>query len=356
MKKVLILLSLIYFSFCSLEECGGYTVQEKCNEIDLGQNGLFCFKANITNEYLEDEDEYEYEYEGYEEEEKTKCMPFPTEAENQKLFFQVYNGFLKETFSMYGKIYYSGEEQLDIENLESQLMKSRKDFYTTDEIIQIDSGTLSSTDKDKLLSEKTCTYYFYGKFFKSYILDPEPNYEDISDENLCYNAIKFNEFKNLIDCGYAEIKGKYNGQDFEIKTCYLIPTANIPDMFNEVYTLYQKEIMDNFMLHDIACLKTGGGSKCFSGDGDSGDSGEDYDESGGRRRRRRLADELSYEIEVKNKYGRIVSFSNSDKSYTIKEQGVPGPQESLDENPSNKSSYIGISAIVYILLIILSYL
>ena len=66
MKKVLILLSLIYFSFCSLEECGGYTVQEKCNEIDLGQNGLFCFKANITNEYLEDEDEYE----GYEEEEK----------------------------------------------------------------------------------------------------------------------------------------------------------------------------------------------------------------------------------------------------------------------------------------------
>ena len=60
-----------------------------------------------------------------------------------------------------------------------------------------------------MLSEKTGTYYFYGKFFKSYNLAPEPNYEDISDENLCYNAIKFNEFKNLIDCGYAEIKGKY---------------------------------------------------------------------------------------------------------------------------------------------------
>ena len=94
--------------------------------------------------------------------------------------------------------------------------------------------------------------------------------------------------------------------------------------------------------------------KCFAGDSDSGDSEEDYDESGGRRRRRRLADKLSYEIEVKNKYGRIVSFSNSDKSYTIKEQGVPGPQESLEENPCNNGSYIGISAIVYILLIILS--
>ena len=91
MKKVLILLSLIYFSFCSLEECGGYTVQEKCNEIDLGQNGLFCFKANITNEYLEDEDEYEYE--GYEEEEKTKCMLFLQKLKIRNYFFKFIMAF-----------------------------------------------------------------------------------------------------------------------------------------------------------------------------------------------------------------------------------------------------------------------
>lgn len=360
MKRVLILLSLICFSSCSMINCDSFTDQEKCNEINVEQDGLFCFKANITSEYLQDDYEYEYEgngdYEGYEDgEEKTKCMTFPIEAENQKLFFQVYNGFLKETFSMYGKTFGSYEEEEDYENIESQLLKSRKDFYNTNEMIQIDPGTLSSTDKDKLISEQTCAYYFYGRFYKKYIQEQNTQYENINNENMCYNAIKFNEFKNIIDCGYAEIKGKFNGNDFNIKTCYLIPTANVPDMFKEVYTSYQNEVWNNFMLHDIVCLHTGGGSACFPDDGDSGDSGEyeeDYNESG--RRRRRLTDEFSYEIEVKNKYGRIVSFSNTDNSYTIKEQGVPGPQETLDENPSsNKSSFMRINAIVYSFLILL---
>ena len=91
MKKVLILLSLIYFSFCSLEECGGYTVQEKCNEIDLGQNGLFCFKANITNEYLEDEDNMNMKV--MKKKKKLNVCPFLQKLKIRNYFFKFIMAF-----------------------------------------------------------------------------------------------------------------------------------------------------------------------------------------------------------------------------------------------------------------------
>ena len=132
-------------------------------------------------------------------------------------------------------------------------MKNNKESYTKDETIEIGPGKLSNIDKTTLNSEQTFIYYFFGRYYKSMFFSEEPNtdYENIKDWNICYNTKKFNEFKNLIDCGYAEIKVNYGGKDYELNTCYLIPTANVPELFKEPYSSFQKGFLNDIILNTI---------------------------------------------------------------------------------------------------------
>jgi hypothetical protein len=267
-------------------------------------------------------------------------MTFPTNEDNQKIFFKFVNGIMKEIFSIYGNLLDElGNEFID--TLESQLKKSNKESYTTSETIKITSGKLSNLDKTIIKSEQTCNFYFYGRYYKSLMdqlnkgNDVNRNYIDITDKNICYNARKFNEFKNLIDCGYAEIKVRFEGKDYTIKTCYSMPTANLPELFNEAYSSYQNEFID-FMLSSI--IRSVAGKEV------------DIEYEGGMGRRRRLQTEYTYDIEVENKYGRKITFSSSnEKSYIVKAQGVPGPVEELESESGNKSEFIGINLILLIL-------
>lgn len=315
-----------------MESCNDILEQEKCNDEPIGQEGLYCFKANVENEDLA-EGEHE-----------TQCMTFPTDPEHQKLFFQFVNGIIKESFSTYGRL--DGEFYSELlSTLESQLWKSNKESYNTDETIEIGPGELSNVDKTILYSEQTCSYYYFGRYYKQF-LSPSYGetlnikYEDINNRNICYGAKKFNEFKNLIDCGYAEIKVTLDGKDYEIKTCYLMPTAKLPEIFKEAYSSFQKEFLINFMLRKIIYDMAG---KEFEDDSEL--------DPGSRLRRRRLSTDFSFNIDVENKYGRKITFSSTNEnSYTVTAEGQPGPEEPLDTEGGNKSSYIGINLILLIIL------
>ena len=206
---------------------------------------------------------------------------------------------------------------------------------------------MSNLDKTIIKSEQTCNFYFYGRYYKSVIdelnkgnNDVNRNYIDITDKNICYNARKFNEFKNLIDCGYAEIKVRFEGKDYTIKTCYSMPTANLPEFFNEAYSSYQNEFIVDFMLNNIIQNVAGKDSS----------EGGDFEYEDGMGRRRRLQTEFTFDIEVENKYGRKITFSSSNEnSYIVKAQGVPGPVEELESESGNKSEFIGINLILLIL-------
>ena len=309
-----------------MESCNDLTDQSQCNAEPIGVDGLYCFKANFENEDLEDG------------EHPTECMTFPIDPNNQKIYFQFINGILKESYSSYGKL----PRDADYDFFESQIWKSNKESYSKDETIQIGPGQFSSVDKTILKSEQTCSYYYYGRYYKSQSFygdeGPNRNYDNIRDKNICYNAKKFNEFKNLIDCGYAEIRVNYGGTEYNINTCYLIPTANLPEMFKEPYSSYQKQVLIDFMLNDII--------SGMSGENIGGD-----DDDGRRIRRRRLQTDLTFEINVENKYGRKITFSSDNvNSFTVNAPGVPGPDETLDSENKSKASYIGINLILLILL------
>ena len=113
-----------------------------------------------------------------------------------------------------------------------ELTKPKKESYNLDEVVEFEKASFTNKDKDILFSEKTCTYYFYGKYY----WDPKKiKYEDITDKNICFNAQQFDDFKNLVDCGYSEMKFSIEGKNYEIKTCFLIPNDNLPKSLNDIY-------------------------------------------------------------------------------------------------------------------------
>ena len=166
MKKLILLLSLIYISFCSMESCNDILDQEKCNDEPIDQDGFYCFKANIKNDIT------------------TKCMTFPTDPAHQKIYFRFVNGIIKESLSSYGNL--EGKLQFLLSQLESQLMQSSKESYNTDETIQIGPGKLSNEEKTIINSEQTCSYYYFGRYYKQFLSPfydggPYRKYENIND-------------------------------------------------------------------------------------------------------------------------------------------------------------------------------
>ena len=312
----------IYGVFCTMDECDECTDQSKCNSINVESENLYCFKADLYDPYAEEYSEYGLDYE----EEETKCIVFPKKAETQKLYWQIINGFIKELFSFYGKSLNTEYQKDGFNHIQSQLMKPEKESYSTDEVIKTGPGTLSSLDKDILTSENTCSFHLYGKYFQN----PRAPYSDITDKNTCFNARKFNEFKNLIDCGYAIIKFKVDGEDYEIKTCYLVPTSNLPQDFKDVYMEYIEEDLNEGMLNTLLLIVSG-----------------KYNEEEDRRR----LSSITFNMEVENKYGRKVKYSSDNtKSFEIIAEGEKGPEEAL-EGQGNHNSYININLILLFLLV-----
>ena len=207
--------------------------------------------------------------------------------------------------------------ELDFDELE----KPKKETYNTNEIVETEKATLSSEDKEILLSGKTCSYYYYGRYY--YDLEKK-SYPNITDKNTCFNAKQFDDLKNLLDCGYATINFSYKNKDYSIKTCYLIPNDNMPKLFNEFYMNYIKSDLEEKegSLHFIA--------DCIAGSctGEDYDEDEDYDEEGNRRRRRRRLSNLKYNIEVENKSGKKVKYTSDSNTFEV-----------ISNGQSNNNSY-----------------
>jgi len=312
MKSIFIIILLLYYSFCTIEECDTCEDQTKCNSITVEDSILFCFKA----------DDFEREY-GNEGDGNAKCSAFPKEAENQKIFKRIFNGFVKEVFSAYGKQFEEfGEDSYD--NIKKKLLKTEKESYNTDEVIKFVPETLSTSDINNLKSEKTCFYYLYGPLFANNY----KKYDDISDKNICFNVQQFDEFKDLIDCGYAIFKFKVNGKDYEIKSCYLIPTANLPEIFNNQITSNIQDDINEGLLYEIISYVSG--------------TGEEADDDDGRRRRLSIT---SYSIEVENKYGRKIKYSGDGTKTNL--------EIVAEDNSGNKGVFMDLKLLNLIILFLL---
>ena len=321
MKKLIISILLFFYCYCTIDECFDATDMNRCNSIEIEYDGFYCFKAKLYDD------------------ENSKCIVLPKAPDNQKSFWKFRNGMMKEMYSSYGKkIFEYKEDEEEEEDYEWD--KPKKETYNTNEVVETEKDTLSSKDKDIIKSEKTCSYYFLGRYY--YDLEKK-RYPDITDKNICFNANQFDDLKNLLDCGYATINFSLGGKDYSIKTCYLIPNDGFPNIFNEIYMMYIKDDLEegslNFISHCMA------GNCGFDDDDDENYYGDiDYDnsEERRRRRRRRRLSNLKYNIEVENKSGKKVKYSSNSNTYEVVSIG----------HPENNCSYLNLNLILLLLFLL----
>ena len=285
-------------------ECSNALDQRKCNDIKVELSDFYCFKAKLFFNKL------------------TKCFPFPKKAKKQKLYLNIHNGLTKELYSFFGS-YVKEMEKENPEKLKDStkgLLHTKKEFYKKDDIIEIEERTFTKKDLDIISKENTCTYHLYGK----YKWKEEVDYENIEDKNICFNADKFDDIKDIIDCGYATIRFSFGYDIHQIKTCYLIPNDNLP---HNLTALFKSQIIgdieENIGITHALFNKIAKAHKV---------NNDEWDEEININR----LNSLVYIIEVENKYGRKVKYSNDNEMEIISE-GNKSKENLSGEEGNNKN-------------------
>ena len=217
MKRIFIfILSIMFCSIlCSLQSCLEEKVQSQCNShtMESKYNYLSCFKGEIEGG-------------------DSACGPFFSDKNAQKQFFSYEKGYRKESSSIYPFSSIQKDESLRV---------PEKDSYDKDEIIKYKEISFldSLTDEDKKImnNNNTCLYQSHARF-----VDPD-NYIgeikiNISNKDICYNADRFEDLKDILDCGYATAKIKYNNSIFVINNCF----PNIDSNINKDFKAFFEDI------------------------------------------------------------------------------------------------------------------
>ena len=285
--KNLIFLLIFSYIYNSIFECEHAINQRICNDIEVELNDFYCFKANLFYSKL------------------IKCFPFPKEAKKQKIYLNLHNGLAKELYSIFGSDVKILQQKIPekLPELARGLFHTRKEFYKKDDIIDLEERTFTKKDFDLISKEQTCTYYLYGKYKRVEEID----YQNIEDKNICFNADKFDEIKDIIDCGYATIRFSFGYDIHQIKTCYLIPNDNLP---HNLTVLFKSQIIgdieENIGITHTLFNKIAKAHKV---------NNDEWDEEININK----LNSLVYIIEVENKYGRKVKYSNDNKMEIISE-------------------------------------
>lgn len=212
MKKIIITSMMFLTIYCTIESCQKETDQSKCQShtMESGFNFLSCYKKEEDGNPL-------------------KCWPFFTSDELQKAYVKYSRGIQKELYSMY---------QLSEIGESKTLLTFDKETYSRDDIIKIKKVKLldSLTEKDKNImnNNNTCMYRSYARF-----IDPDFYYGNkkinVSDKNVCFNVDKFDDLKDVMDCGYYTVKAKFDNISFVFTNCFRILDKNADSDFKKYY-------------------------------------------------------------------------------------------------------------------------
>ena len=312
MIKIFIALILAYSINSNFETCIDELDPTKCEMHDDGINNGYCY--TIKNPGIPDED-------GKIEDD---CIPLPDNAENQQIFWKLFNGYHKE-FYLFGFI---NDEEI-------QLFEPKKDYYKKGETVEVNQLEFTEAEKAKVNKNNTCSYHHVGKLLEyiEAVTNGEENrpnvpFPNITDKNVCFGAEKFNELKNLLNCGYANFK-LYDGfKTITFNTCFYMPDKQMPDGFLPHYKEY---FVDGLMFEE----------DLYSEAMDETEAEEDVDVDFKKsfrlgHKKRKLSDIQEYEITIEDKYGKIIQFVKNSTDVQILEEGnqTDSDREQVDDEPS----------------------
>ena len=306
MKRLIILFLVICSTICDLESCAEEEDHTKCSTHVLdGIDGFSC--RLFTSTYLEEDSEM--------------CSIYPDSAEDQKIYWKLINGEIKESLSAQ-KAYI--REYLD----EIKIPEPTKNYFAQDEAIELKGKSLTNDEKKEILNANSCAYLYAGRFLEN----PEVE-RNITDKNTCFNAYQFSELKNLINCGYSTMTCDKSGTKLTVNTCFYIPDNHLPDnekaLFNQLYVaLGMNSIIESYSYEGPSDLKSK--QKKIPG-----------------RIRKLASEDIQCELVVEDKYGKKYKYVKGKVEPEVIEEGLQG-----DRIYSSNTSKTELNKISLLLLII----
>lgn len=333
MKKISFIIYLVFvgYIYCTAEECKSETDQAKCSEYNIEFKDFSCFK--FSNEQLNERG----------------CFELPDDTKNQISFFNITNGITKEIASGFVDYYYD-----DLYDGSINIKMLKKAISNKDEEAEIDIRTPTEEENNMIKSRKSCSYNSYGRVFNDIYNKKIKEFQNITDKNICFNSQQFPELKDLLECGYADIKiilPSLNDDDefdednddspkreYHIKTCFFVPNDNLP---NELW-LYLKAVsidpdfLGNYIpvtLDQVEYAKLGY-----------------LDYQNERRQLESIYMYKSYEIVVEDKNGKKVKFtSSSDKLEIISDSDSDGTDGKSKNGSNLLTLYISLIISLFLL-------
>ena len=206
MKRIIIITMMFLSTYCSLESCIDETDISQCTRhtMEAEFNYLSCFKfKDNTN---------------------SQCAPNFIDHGSQKVFAKFLTGSEKELKSMIPSEIHEDET----------IRVFDKETYDKDDTISTKSIQLTEEDKRIINNKNTCNYNAKSKSVK-FVQYPENTTIKVADKNVCFNSERFEDLKDILDCGYATLKGKYMNVPFIFTCCCSITDENADEKFKRIY-------------------------------------------------------------------------------------------------------------------------
>lgn len=309
----MLILSIIFCSFSSIFSfvtfCFNETNVTQCQRESKEEEGISCRKVR-------------YFFRNGKEDEM--CGIYFNNETLQKIYRNYRIGDIyKETFSVFELSYMSGFSLWDFDN----------DTYRKDETIRLREynflDVLTEDEKKIIASNNTC----YHRQLE-HDMDSDKFINNSLDKNVCFNVNRFEELKDILDCGYFIIRIFYKNKLYEHNNCYKIPDANMDEKFKKLFLKYYYTesvkdyidvVIDSFVKNYV-------------------EKDELY-----KSNKRQLEDSLEYEIYIEDKYGNKKKYNKNGEE--ISDNNVDEPSKFINTNCSNYSFNI-IILLFYILLIL----
>lgn len=211
MKRIIIISMMFLSIYCTLESCLKEEDPSQCRKHSIEPprgNYFSCFK-----------------YESYFGNDMP-CIDYLADEKLQKIYYKYDVGYTKEWGS-------SNPTPNSINHPISTIFYVEGDTVK-EEYVSI-RDILTEEEKEIYFGKNTCWYRAYARFRDEY---EGERYINISDKNICYNVDRFEDLKDILDCGYATIKGKYNNKSFVFTSCCHILDNNADELFKKYYNYF----------------------------------------------------------------------------------------------------------------------
>ena len=137
----------------------------------------------------------------------------------------------------------------------------------------------------------------------------------IENPNLCYNADIFTDNSGILNCGFANISLFYGEKKYNIQTCYFMPDNQI------------SKIMSDFLRRTLI-------EEMWGKEGTFGKILKNKNTIFENNIRRLQENELSFEMIIENKKGKIIKYDSKSYNITI----IKDEKEDNDNNDDNDNN------------------